>query len=442
MSARQGRNVQHLLVSSGTADISLSTGQFSSLTANEIGAFDAGGLRIVEASAGAGEVNVSEGMDFFLALGGSSPMQRTPLIRGNKIKSMAATAYSAPTEQSDYIGYNGSTGSIEVFDNNLYMVDVYVEDYLTSSHDGRYIKHFQYESDATATQAEIAIGLAVSAYNNWSREAKDTNGDPFMTFKAVCNEAASATNDFDNNVSITSGSKVFTVATNLQYNGGAGTLAAGDFIRIASTLNGTLALTDSVYRVESISGLEVTVDRPIAEPSGTWTDAGDGTQVITAATGASNNWGVFMTGVDKPYAVGKEFHKKIRYNYSLSQFGTTTQTSNATADEGVGAVNAVSDLEWFCKGNQGEYFRMGEPTIHGYTSDVNSSVQGGGYDMLDIVYEDDSVVGFQANHSPIMVTLATQATAPDFMTNGTDGLRDILETIAGTSIIAAGGLDV
>lgn len=437
MSARQMNNVSHLLIG-GTANLSGPSAQIADLAAGEIGAFDAGGLRIVEASATTGEVNVSEGMEFFLALGGSSPLQRTPLMKGSDIKSIAAVAYSAPVEQSQYIGYNGTDGSLEVFDNNLYMVQVYVEDYLNSSHDGRYIKHFQYESDATATQAEVAIGLVGSAVFNWSREAKDVNGDPFMKFEAVCNTAAAATHAFDNTLTITKGSKVIT-ASGADYNGGT-VVVAGDFVRIPAT-DVTAAVGDDVYRVESVSGDNITLDRPVQIASGTRSTT-DENQVITAAEGAAADWGIFATGVDKPYSVGKEFHGKVRFTINAKDFGASTMQAVTAADEGVGAVNSVSDLEWFTKGNQGEYFRMGEPTIYSYTSDVDASVTGGGYDFLSIKLERSDVVGFQGNVGPVEVTLATPATAPDFMTNGTDGLRDVLEAIAGTGLIAAAGLDV
>ena len=79
----------------------------------------------------------------------------------------------AATEQQDSIGYNGTSGSIEAINNNLYLVSIYVQEYLTSSTDGRKIKHFQYHSDATATQAEIAIGSSQEVeFNNWSKEAR------------------------------------------------------------------------------------------------------------------------------------------------------------------------------------------------------------------------------------------------------------------------------
>ena len=41
-------------------------------------------------------------------------------IEANKIKRVSVQKYIAPTMQTEYIGYNGTTGSIDAIDNNLY----------------------------------------------------------------------------------------------------------------------------------------------------------------------------------------------------------------------------------------------------------------------------------------------------------------------------------
>lgn len=413
MSARQQRNVQYLLIGD-TA--SLSTGNPSTLGAGEIGIFDAAGTRITSANAVAG-------MKFFFAVGGTQPLKKSPLIDGSKLKVTKAVAYDQLVNQRDIIGYNGTSGSIEVITDNLYMVDVYLEDYLESSHDGRYIKHLQTESNATSTQADIALALAASGTYNWSREAKNLDGDPFIIFKAISSETGAA---FPIGVTadVVKGSKV------IQATGGAFAGVVGDYIKL-----GTVA-TSAVYRIVAINGTAYTLDRPVGETSGSI--AG---REFDAATGAAADWGVVLEGTNNDQVVGKFFDSVTRFTTILGGdgFGTTTFTKDAEPYRGVGTIKGVKDLEWFTAGNNGEFFRMGEPTIYNFESKVNTAVGGGGYDFLDVAYEEVTVGSFVPNHSPIRVTLATPASAPGYMTAANDGIRDVVEVIAG---LTAGDLDV
>jgi hypothetical protein len=403
----------------------------NTLNQYEVGLFTKDGTRMTEALA---DTNTS----FYVGVGGANSKLafKSDLLSFANVTRISHRAYSAATQQSDYIGYNGSSSSIEVINNNLYMVDVYVEDYLTSSHDGRYIKHFQYKSDSTATQAEIAIGLAGSAVANWSREAKNASGDPFMKFKAVCNTALDTNNEIDNTLTVTKGSKVVNIATAANYNGGTA-IAVGDFIRISDT-DVTVALTDAVYKVVEINSLALTLDRPYQGTTHTAAH-GDtntyGNQVITAAQGAAADWGVFMEGQAKDHTIGKEFYGIVRYNFSLSGFGSTTTTSNATAAEGYGVENQMKDLEWFAYGNQGESYRMGEPAVHNFSSLVDVQSVADGYDVVTIEYESSDVVGFTANVGKkqlyiLIPELTSGSTAPNYALNATtDDITDCLEQL-------------
>lgn len=431
MSARQVNNFLQVIVG-GDDNTGAAIPALSSLADGQVGIYTPGGTLMTETLA-ATETN------FMVARGtaAGTPLVISDVINKNKIKSISRRTYVTPTEQLDYIGYNGTSGSIEVFDNNLYMVQVYVEDYLTSSHDGRYIKHFQYESDATASQSEIALGLAGSAYHNWSREAKDVNGDPFMTFKAICNDAGAALSATTGTIDAVKGSKILLAATDAD-----GEMAVNDFWRAGT------AVTDPVYKVVAINTTteEITLDRPF---EGTTQQFGaTATEYITAALGAAADWGVALQGVDKPYVTGKEFHGKVRFTVNAKDFGSTVITNSTVANEGNGAVNQVIDHEWFANGNLGEIYRDAVQVGHPF---VTKTTAGYTYDAISITYEDDSVVGFQANISPKQLIIyvpsddgaASVGNTPDYAGSGTaDDITDVLETLAGTSLIAAGGLDL
>lgn len=409
--------------------ITASPADINGLADGEIRLYTPGGTLYTESAADAND-------EFVIVLGrtGEAPLVSTK-IKKDWVTRISKKDYAADTQQVDYIGYTGSTGSIEVNNNTVYRARMNMIESPDTNHGGVYVKDLVYESDSSATQAEIAIGLAGSGVGNFSREPKNSSGDAQVTFKAICNEAASATNDFTNNVTITKGSKVFSVATALTYNGTTGTLAVGDFIRIASTLNGTLALTDSVYRVEAISGLFVTVDRPIIEPSGTWTDAGDGTQVITAATGAAADWGVAITGQDLDYKIGKLNDALVKWDLSLDSdaFGSTTLTNSAVAAFGTGTYNQVAELEWWANGNNGEFMRKGEPNIF---SSTKMSVVGSTYDIITIEMEKGRNDSLGYVNSPQVIHIAVPAAetsgawyAGDATDDTTDVLEDLLEGV-------------
>jgi hypothetical protein len=414
--SRQMRNQDLVVIGKQVALTASAT--INTLADGEVRFFTPGGVFITGA-------NDTAGIDFIIVVGGANSK---PRFVSEPIKSSIITAtstnYAAATQQSTYLGYNGSTGSITATDENLYMVSIYQEDYLRSSHDGRYMKHFQYKSDASATQAEIAIGLAGSAIDNFSREPKNTSGDPFLKFKAVCSEAVTAGNDFDNAISWVKGGRTILCTTNVQYGGGTAAVV-GDFIRLA-TSEATTVLTDDVYKIVGISSLTITVDRPIQVAA--YTDTGNnstGNEVLTAAEGAAANWGVYFNGQAQDHVNGKEFDKIVRYNYRISLFGTTTVTDVA-AVAAVGSIAQVKDHEWFSKGNEGEIYRVGEPAIHTFASDV--VVTSGGYNITTITWTDSHVVGFQNNHSPKQITIyspdaAAGPAAQDatYMSDNTDG---------------------
>lgn len=429
MSARQVNNAMFAALG-GSATITTGT----TPAQYEIALFTAGGTRMTEALA-------TTTQPFYVAVGGANSKLdfKSDVIKFSDVTRISHKAYSADTQQSSYIGYNGTSGSIEVSDSTLYMIDIYVQEYLNSSRDGRYIKHAMYESDATASQSEIALGLALSAANSFSREAKNVSGDPFMTFKAVCNTALDTNNTMDETVTVTKGQKAISIATDYDYNTGTD-LVVGDFIRIADT-DTTTATTDAVYKVVSIDanvagGTQdiVTLDRPYAGTTGTRTHGNNSTQAITAAQGAAANWGVFMTGTAKDHVVGKEFDELVRYEYSLTGFGTSTQTETAAA-KGNGTEKSIRDLVWFCEGNQGEIYRMGEPAIHSYADKVDAQAVANGFDVITIEYKHTHTVGLQDNPSLkqlhiIIPELTSGSTAPNYALNATtDDITDCLEQL-------------
>lgn len=396
--AQQERNVSNIIVNGATVALSAG-GTVDTLNAGEVGVFSPDGVRVLTATAPALT-------SFFLARGGTAVVgaangyQITDLINvADMTPATSAQFPVAAVEQQDSIGYNGTSGSIEVINNNLYMASLYIQEYLTSSTDGRTIKHFQYKSDATATQAEIAIGLTGSGIQNFSKEAEQ-----YIIFSAYCNSAVTAANDFVNDITVTRGSKVVSVATAVTWGPLPLTLAVGDFVRMGSNGAGT-ALTDDVYRVTAVDtvNLNFTVDRPVQIASQVLAPGTSDAEVITAALGAAADWGVDLQGQALEFQIGKLFYKKARWETVLKDFGTTNSAREANALDGRGVGQDMAQMEWFLDGNEGETYRMGEPAIYPFTGTINAALL---YTTYSISFQDRSLVGFENNISPKLLQIA------------------------------------
>ena len=74
---------------------------------------------------------------------------------------------AAATEQKTYIGYNGTTGSIAVANSEVYTVRLLRKDWSkTWGEHGSFKLVGTYQSDASATQTEIADALVANIYKN------------------------------------------------------------------------------------------------------------------------------------------------------------------------------------------------------------------------------------------------------------------------------------
>jgi len=418
--SRQTRNQDLVVVGKTLATMTAAPASMNALADGEIRLYTPGGVLIDSG-------NVAANMTFTVVMGGPNgkPKFVSEPING-AIVNYVAKGGAAGAEQLDYIGYNGVSGSIDELDNTLYMASAYVEDYLTSSSDGRYIKHFQYKSRTTvgggALQPNIAIGLAKSGIENWSREAKNVNGDSFMGFKALCNVALGSDFVFDATFEITGTKKSNTLnvaAATPTYNTGTA-LAVGDFLRIGTAAGATgaaVTLVSDVYKVVALpTTTTITLDRPLQTDSGSYLIADGSITVVTAALGAAADWGVGVNANVKDHVTGKEFYKKNRFTLILGEdFGSTAITHDTLASRGIGVIEDVRDHEWFSAGNQGEIYRMGEPVIHTLVSNVD--ITSGEFDTATLQWTDGHLVGFQDEMSPKLVTIYAQDSTSDYMTD-------------------------
>lgn len=417
--------VQHLMI--GKASVNLTAGAVkpAALAVGEIGAFTKGGTKYIESAS-------APGLPFVLYKKmNDGSFTKSDVISLANVEKVIRKVGTAATEKLEYYGYNGSTGSIEALDETFYRIHLnFNEGFTLNNHGTGYVKHAIYESDATATQAEIAIGLAKSGNSNMDREIR--RGVRPVEFEAVCNVALASDFVFDATFEITgtNGSKILSVAAATPtYNTGT-VLAVGDYLRIGTltgATGGAVVLGSGVYKVTALpTTTTIELDRPLMTASGSYLIADGSITVVTAALGNAANWGVKITGQSQAAltsaSVGLIADEVINWTSTIENAGTTTYTSSTSATPGINTADQIAQLEWFCQGNEGNFDRKGYP----YTQPSRFETEATVYETIDIVYNDavNGVISAATNRK--VLTIALPSSNPDFWTNGIDGLADVL----------------
>lgn len=377
------------------------TGAISAMNDGEIGIFTPSGVRVTEATA----ATIKEFIIVKKTASGGIPLVSSPIKKAN-IKSAARKVYVTSTEQLSFIGYNSTlnTGSFDVINDNDYHIRISLRSGRTSNHGGLYMKHGFYTSDTSATQAEVSLNLFQALVAEFSKEP-----DRVIQFSRI--NSAASTGTLAETYSPVYGSKYVNASA-------ASTVTAGDYVRFGTTD------ADPIYKVITVSGTVITLDTPY---QGT-TAVAVATDYITVATADAASFGIKMQGLALPYVTGKlaqDLQVNI-FDVTLENFGSTLYTIQTAATPGNGTEKQVKELEFFCQGNEGDYFRMGEPNLFPSRHEAT-----GNYDLIHIVAENqrnDSIVsGATRQH----YTLAIPQTAPNYAIAATaDDITDVLEVLS------------
>lgn len=389
------REFQKLFVG-GTA--TKTTGKISAMNPGEIGIFTPAGARVTEATAATVE-------KFVIVKQRASG--ETPLVSGiiNKASILNAIrkSYTAAVNQVVTVGYNGTSGSISVANNTNYHLRINLRQGLTSNHGGLYLKHAFYVSDSSATEFEIASNIYKGVVNEFSKEA-----DKVVTTTMLCNDAGTATTG---TVSVVQGSKYCS------------TTVAADF-EIGGLLRLGTATTASVYKILNIVGTTLTLDTPVQEATATYAIAA--AESIAAADAVTASYGIKMTSVPGKYRVG-HLENNLQaelFDVTTSGFGATPMTTVA-GSTGSGTERQVKSLEWFTQGNEGDFYRKGEPNVFTPRSEAS-----GNYHLIDLTCEELYNQSMVTNPIHKVYTLAIPSPAPNYAVSGTaDDITDVLEVL-------------
>jgi len=428
MATSQVRNNNKIFIGSSAHGTGVRSASIDALSDGEIGIFTPEGVFMTEALA-ATETH------FKIALGRTGhPALVSDVIEKASITSCKLKNGVARANQVTTIGYDGTTGSLPVTNSNLYYIRMYVQELLSSNSDSQRVKHAVYKSDASATQAEIAINLAKSVFDNFSREA-----ERFITAEVLCDEAGTEALGASDTIVGVAGQNTLTVTEVggvLPY-----LFAVGDFIRLGT------ATTSEVFKITATTvtvadGGVLTLDRKLgtayAPTAGTGT-----TEYITAAQAAAAEFGLKLSGADLSFGAPDYRYSVVRWDTQLENFGTTEAVVATAAAPGSGTYEEVASLEAFLMGGYGEIYRDGVRDVHPQVLVANATIAGNVHDVISIVFSDTKEVSFSNQISPKVVTLCVPTTATNCgyaLTGNADDITDVLEVLS--PVTASGALAI
>ena len=268
------------------------------------------------------------------------------------------------SEQSSIFGGNGSTGSIEAINSNRYTIRVNFKNNVSLFSKQSDLHFFEYVSDASATQGEIADYFAQVMSKHEKFSGKRTGKKRASVKVERFSDAADAVISVNiTKMDVTNGSKIISGVTF-----GSGTdisgMLVGNYLRIVEDgdVDTTpVDTTDAVYKIVSRddSNNIIELDQAFQGTSASLEDIAF--QQITAAAYAASNVGIRVMGLEQDYKLGliPDAGNQVTFDLDLDGWGSTTAVATTAAVIGDGHPRAIADLEWFSQGSAGAPYRHG-----------------------------------------------------------------------------------
>lgn len=316
------------------------------------------------------------------ATASTSKLVYSARIDGQNMYKYQGKAGSASQEQIYVLGYNGTSGSLDVSSANTFSLRItytFDESMWSEQHNYNYIQY------ASATPTQVALANSFTTQMNY---AKWPIGGVLIKSERLCNNAG-ATDGTATTITVVNGSDRATL------NAGATTFVVGDYLRI-----GGGAVTDPMYKIVALSGTSVTLDTAYQGNSG----AGVTIEYVTAALAAAADWGIKFTGLPltwslDPYGVFK--YLKTTFLVQTVGLGSTIVTKTQEASVGNGIYELVAQMEAFAVGFEGAVNRTLTPLPRG-RQDATSGVL---YDTILLQYADASDISVISGTKPALQDL-------------------------------------
>ena len=344
---------------------------------------------------------------------GANKALKKYLIVGKETHMYLGSPYSAPVEQISTIGYNGTSGAIDVINNNTYIVRINRRPNHFVRGNNNWYKYLSTTSDATATQAEIAAALARSFAATFYEDRKLEN---WIGLTVLSSAAGAAIGGTFTDLVFTSKSKTVGII------GGNVTLVPGDFVRV-----GTLT-ADPVYKVAAVNSPN-TITLEVPYEGATATVPAAGLEVVTAAAAAASNFGLVLTG--RPYKFDLYrwgAYEKARFVIGLENFGVTVFNTPVAAEEGNGTYPQVALCEWESWANDGQTFIEQTPIL----IREKDADEAGEYGMLEVVqmWKENRMISNGGLRSSLLIAV-DQGGANTQVTGSAESFGDVLDAYLG-----------
>lgn len=260
-------------------------------------------------------------------------LRMTKPFRYSQVKNVGYLAPAALVNQVSYVGYNGTSGSLDAANSTYYSIKMVLNHTFGLLNNSPLMLTFPYKSDSSATQSEVAAGLAIAA-----TAVKDRQANKCFKVERV-NSGAQAV--ALNNISVVNGSNQLKSADD-----DTATLLTGTIVRIEEPESDGSATTDPCYIITGNDGGAGAARIYYLDQKFQGVTNADHDHCETVTEG---NWGLKFTGISPTYA---NFNPKTDTPYVVSfdlqlgeNFVTATVTDSTTPYIGSGTYSLVSAME-------------------------------------------------------------------------------------------------
>jgi len=300
------------------------------------------------------------------------------------------------TEQSSVFGSTGAAGSIDNINSNRYTIRVNFKNNTELFSEQSSLHFFEYVSDANATEVEIVDYFAQMMSKNEYCSGKRSGKKRAMVQVGRFSDQAFSAPSSDSGITaltLTNGSKVVKATG---FSSSQSELIVGNYVRFVNAADGTDDPdVDPFYKIAAIdlAADTFTLDQPYQ--GATLSASMDGTDIhyATAATMASANCGIKISGLAQEFKLGLLRDSQVTFEVTLDGWGDTTAIATTAAVKGSGVAKEVAELEWFGKGAEGAPYRHGVAnnadllTLYADTArDDGASTAARVYDVATIEY--------------------------------------------------------
>lgn len=302
-------------------------------------------------------VATADKIKLMMGRGAGIPMVESKVLTPAELDGYHVKRFASKVNEVAYVGFNGTSGAIDVKNNFLYMIPVSFNTLMMQETSSLYQPmYFTYESDGTATQEKIATNLyknALAVNSRWTR--------PVLLIERVNNGTRGAAGS-GSTLTFTKGSNIVTGAAATAISN----MAIGDYIS-----SGTTA-TSPVYKVTGIQGNNLIIDTAY---QGATVTAVAATGNLRIAVADIADFGIKITGVNQAYALDSRVPSVISFQVGCTDPDTPTNIATAPF-LGFGTYELMREQEALSWRAQGLMFNYTEFPPTPVPTDLNSSAIG------------------------------------------------------------------